>query len=337
MIDIFQKDSQRYALERSIFMTASKARGILSAWWADRYIDTGADLVETWRGTLPDEDMMVIGSVIQHGGVSALPDAFKEVARMTKVMDEARKTFLSIMFTGFIAVLVVLAMLVAIPLFIWPRLQQTFDFLPQEMYGERALSMAHFADVMPGYLGAAICLGLLASAAFRWSLPHWTGPLRAWCDHHLIVYRLARDFRGAMFVSTLSALIRKRTGSNMILADAVQVISREAKPWMQWYCEQILDNIQQGQEQAEVLDVGLLERETLFYLLDITDARGLDEGLQVAGLRTEKSINASVKVRARVLQIALLSAMLLTVGAISGWTTATINEFVDVTKLFYQQ
>ncbi|RMX08161.1 general secretion pathway protein [Corticibacter populi] len=328
MIDIFNQDVERYA---------GKPRGVLSAYWAERYLESGADLVQTWRGTLPEADMMVIGSVVEHGGVGALAQAFKEVARMTRVMDEAGKTFKSIMLVGVLAIALVFVALVAIPAFIWPKLSSTFEFVPPDFYGEKTQAMARFAEAVPGYLigaGVVVAVGMLA---FRWSLPNWRGRLRAWFDQRLIVYRLSRDFRGAMFVSTLAALIRKRTGNSMTLAEGVQAISNEASPWMQWYCAQILDNLQQGHDQVEVLDVGLLDRETLFYLYDIAQARSLDEGLQKAGLRTEGQINGAVRIRARILQITLLAVMLLTMAGIAGWTISTINELVDSTKLVYQQ
>lgn len=332
MHDIFIKDAQRYAPKNYWQKLRPHPRAILSEHWAVKFLDTGADVGATWRGTLPDADMLIIASAAQHGGTGAVPDALKEVARLVRVVEEARSIFLSIIAVAIFAIIVVLASLTSVPAFVWPQIKASFDFVPETLYGPHALALDNFSKVFAAYLGPLAIAILLACIAFNWSLTRWCGKSRQWADK-FIIYRVYRNYRGAMFLSTLSTLVK--SGSGLNLREGIQAIDNQAEPWLKWYCRRIEENIDLGLVDGKLFDVGLMEQDALYYLLDISEAKSLEAGLQLTGRRTERDMGKSIKTRAFILRWGILLISLGIVGWVVFNTFSAIQEMTDAAKMVF--
>ena len=140
--DIFVSDAQRYGTRHH--------RGILSAYWAYRYQELGGDLYETFRDTLPHDDLVLI-RVAQRGGAGALEQTLRDVAALTRVIEQARQTFVSTVAVGLLALLVMCATLLAVPGFTVPRLKQAFGMVPDEFVGALTRHLYALADAVRLY------------------------------------------------------------------------------------------------------------------------------------------------------------------------------------------
>lgn len=329
---VFEKDSERYSSNSLWGKIFPHPRATLSKYWAHKFFDSGANVSETWRGTLPDGDMLIISAATEHGKSGALPEALKEVARLVRIVEEARRIFLSIIAAAVIAVIIVFATLSIIPLIAWPAVKESFDFVPISFYGPHALAMENFSKVYPVYVGPVLISIFLLAYIYKWSLTKWKGKARQWADR-LVIYRVYKTYRGAMFLSTLSTLAKRGSGLN--LREAIESISNEAEPWLKWYCAKIIDNLDLGIQDGKLFDVGLLENDALYYLFDMSEAKELETGLKLTGNRTERDMGKTIKLRAVILRWSLLIASLLVVAIMLFQMLMSIRELNDAAKLVF--
>ncbi|HCN71193.1 MAG TPA: hypothetical protein DIS96_05550, partial [Pusillimonas sp.] len=134
--EIFERDADRYG--------SRTARGCLSAYWARRYQLTGGDVSETWRLHFPASECVVIRAA-QRSGNQPLVKSLHDLAHACRLINSARNMMWSGLLPALIAVLVLLGMTIAMPLFTAPRLQQVFSNLPPEYYGSTAGTLFAFA------------------------------------------------------------------------------------------------------------------------------------------------------------------------------------------------
>jgi hypothetical protein len=319
LINIFESDVQRYA---------GTPRGVLSQHWLERFQENGARLSDAWAGTLPERDLMIL-RVAENTGGDALVQSLRDVARVTSVIDEAAGSFRATVAVGLVGLVIALAMVLAIPFGILPSIKDSFSFVPEELWGAIGTKLLAVGRAVEA-VWPLLVFGVVAAVGWTgWALGNLTGPLRSWLDKHVLIFRLYRDFRGALFLAGLSSMVRYRGGSvgALRLTPAIREISDVAEPWLKWHCEQILENIHQGGALTpECFDTGVLDRETLFYLLDMAETKGLDGGLQMTGKRTESRVVKVINKRAVTIRWVMLGSALLIALAVGLSTMATIFE-----------
>jgi len=322
LIDMFKADAQRYA---------GRPRGALAAYWVEKYEESGADLVAAWTGTVPESDLMVI-RVAQTSGGAALEQALRDVARVSGLIDKAKSEFVSTITAGLMGVALAVGVLAALPLALVPKMKEAFGFVPIDKWGPLGQRLLGLSADVEAY-GLPV-LGVLIALVWvvAWSLPNLIGPFRSWLDEHVLIYKLYRDFRGALCLATASSMVKRRAGvAGMRLQDALEQIAKAAEPWLRWHCERIVENIEQsGGNGPEVFDTGLLEKETFFYLADMVETHGFDTGLQKAGGRTERKAGQVVAKRAEVIRWMLLGLGLVSVMGVAGLAMGVIYEMKTV-------
>lgn len=321
--EVFKSDAKRYA---------GTPRGVLSALWAEAYQENGADLAATWEPDLPVNDVMVI-RVAQESGGTGIVQALRDMARVSRVIDSAVSEMIWTVSTGAIGILVALMGALAVPYFLEPQISKTFESVPQDQWGPTATNYKAFSDlVKAAWLPFVLFFGGLVGL-IKWALPNYIGSWRRWLDEHFLVFSLYRDFRGALFMAVLASLVKRRKGGGegMRLVGALNVLGKSAEAWMHWHISQIVDRINRtGGLNSEVFATGLLDPETLFYMADLVESKGFEEGLEKAGLRTEQRASAIVRKRSIVLRWGLLAVGLVTVIGLTGWSFAVIFEMKDV-------
>ena len=322
LLDVFNADAQRYA---------GMPRGVLSAHWAQRYEECGADLAAAWEGTVPSSELMVI-RVAQSAGNAALSQALRDLARVVGLWEHARSEFVSTVAVGVVGLSMALGVLAALPLMIVPSLRQAFSFVPQERWGSLARELVAFSEQIAAVGPVAVVLLLALVAAVAWSLPAYVGRLRRWLDAHVVFHALYRDIRSALFVCTVASMIRCRPAAGgMGLQEALQRIAFHAEPWLRWHCERSIERIlDHGAQGAEIFDTGVLNDPAMHYLQDIVQARGFEEGLLKAGARIEQRVLTRVRSRAQVLRWTLLLCGLGAVMAVGAWTMGVVFEMKQV-------
>jgi hypothetical protein len=318
ILAIFVRDAGRYA---------GTPRGILSAHWADRFEASGASLKEAWRGTLPAEEVNMIG-VAEKGGAEATIVALRDLARVGEVIRKARLEFMTTISVGLIGVGIAVAMLLALPFFFVPYLKQTFGFVPAEYYGRFARGYFGLAEIIQStwVIILASVVGVLWWVA--WALPNWVGDVRSRIEDRFIVFRLYRDFRGSIFLAMYASLTKSRGGATTTQLDALMMMQEEATPWLRWKIGMMLDRLDaEGGLDATMLDVGVVDKTVYYLFSDIFEARGPAAGLMAAGRRSEERATTTIAARAKVLRWTSLFGALFVVVILLSWQNAVVYEF----------
>jgi hypothetical protein len=338
--DFFEDDANRYATDES-GRTKYHPRAVLSAIWAERYSQHAGDLGLVFEGTLPDEDVALI-RIGQESGSDALAETFRDLARISGIIQKAKENFLTTIFVGLIGVALVVLDLIALPTYIAPTILSFVSNLPKDMYPPVAKSFFGFSD----FLEANLILILLAIAsgiwAVNWSLPNYVGPWRATLDRFL-VWRLYRDFQGALFVAVLATIIKFRGGSSVSLDGALEQLKLTASPYLRQHINRMMDNrthmsqggMSDGEAVTRTLDTGLIDRETMWYLLDVQEGAGIAAGLQRTGAKIEGPIMKRIVARALVVRWALLLFGLLVSLGVAVWSRQVVSAMIQALKNFY--
>lgn len=322
---IFDDDARRYGRRR--------ARGVLSAHWSHQFQQCGGDLLRTFSGTLPAEDLVPM-AVAQRAGAGALEAALRDLAGATRLADQARAVFTGTVAAGVVALAVAVGAVLAMPFFTVPRLKQVFIAVPEDFWGATArrlfwLSDAVAAHALPVALSVAALAGVLG-----WSLAHLTGAWRARLDDWFI-WRLYRDFQGMRFLALLAVTVRQRGHVDTRLRDALAVQLPGASAWKAWHLDRMIARIDRGHVGASTFETGLLDDDTRWFLADMIDARGMDTALQLARARVEHRTLRIVAARAALLRWTLLLGAVGVLVTLALWHVATIDELRRAMSQFY--
>lgn len=339
-LDFFRKDAARYGVDET-GKEIKSPRSILSTVWADRLENDGS-LSQAFSGTIPAEDEALI-RMAEQAGASAMPSVLRDIARMSLLTQQAKQMFVSVAFVSFVALLILLVLLILTPTLTAPLLKDLFD-LPNEYVpnsAARIYTTAGFLEVM-----LIPIIGAIAAATYWviWSLPNLTGDLRIKLDNYLI-WKLYRNLNGALFLSTLSTMVKRRGNVSQNLLSALQTLSQDAIPWRKWHIDKMIANIE-DQETVNVsdnnmavgqaLNTGMFDRELYFYFIDVLESRGLAEGLNKTAAQVEGPTLKSVQLQSRVFStIVLFFAFVMVIT----WSLAHLlaaRDIVAAIKLFLQ-
>ncbi|MBC2770307.1 general secretion pathway protein [Pusillimonas minor] len=323
--DIFSQDAQRYGVKTT--------RGRLSAQWAAAYPMSGGDLHATWRGVLP-EDELVIVRVAQLAGNVALIDTLHDLAAVQRLVANAREILVNTVTVAVIALLVWVVMMLLVPLFTVPRLVDVFGMLPTEYYGSATRRLFAFSRFSGRWWGWVI-LGVVCAVCWvGWSFSNLVGPVRQWLDRFLI-WRLYRCVATVRMLSVLHVVLVRHEGESTQLRSALAMLRRGANRWQAWHLDQMMRHIDRGWVGARTFDTGLFDRALYWYLQDMVLVRGLVEGLNITKQRLGTQI---LHVVSRQAALARWVMLLWCVGAMLGlgvWHYVAIDELRRGLMIFY--
>ncbi len=322
--DVFEDDARRYGLDT--------VRGRLSRHWAEAYVEAGGDLGEAWSDTLPSGECLLLVCVQEEGG--DLPAALRDLARAVRLAADAWLALVSAAAAGVAAAAVAFVLLCAIPYFSVPRLQQVFQAVPAEDYGRLTRALFALAQGLRQWLVLWLVLLLGLAWLSLWSLPQYTGALRARLDRWLL-WRLYRDFQAIRFLALLAVLVRQHGAADTRLRRALAVQARHAAPWLHGHLLDMLGRIDAGQTGPDIFGTGLLDQDTWWYMADMMDALGMEAGLGQVRQRIELSLLARVRRQASALRWSLLLASVAAVLGITLWHYGAIEELRQGLTNFY--
>lgn len=318
IMQLFENDIERYEGE---------ARGKLCSYWHDVYSENGGNLADAFQGTLPDDEVAIL-RVAQDAGGDALIVALDDVARMAKLSDLAKKETINTLFAGIAGISIAAGMVSAFPIFSTNAIGNAYDFLPMEFYGKNGKRLFAYADWVAAY-GIYIAIALAALTAYvYWTIPNLTNKVREWLDENVVLYRVIRDLRGALFLSTMSTLTRKRGGLMMTLKQSLETFADSARtPWLKWRINQIIDNADEtGALGVNAFETGLISKEMYFFLEDMQKSRGFAEGFEEAGKYVEESLMESLIKRMTFYRWLMLLGALVVTLAMFAWQFQVIYE-----------
>lgn len=337
-VTMFERDAIRYNVDQA-GKPIKTPRGTLSKHWAARIIDTGADLAQTFEGTLPREDIALI-RMGASAGAGALPSTLRDLARISLLVSRAKAIFLKTSFVGVVALVVMIAILIITPTYTVPLLKSTFD-LPLEYMPPIALRLYAFSDFIESYL--LMIVGGVTALVYLliWSLPNYTGRLRPTLDKYLI-WGLYRDLQGALFLAVLSTMVKKRGNISDNLSVALKSMVVNTTPWRRWHINRMIDNLQNldlsnldnSAAITNALNTGIMDRESFFYLIDVQEGQGLAVGLAKAGDRVEGPTLTSVQRQASFISFVMLGSTLTVIAVWVSTHLSVASQIVAALKSF---
>lgn len=318
LLDLFENDMLRYE---------GKPRGLLSAYWHDEYSNNGGNLAQAFQGTFPDDEVAII-RVSQEAGGDALLVALEDVSRMAKLTDTVQRESIGTLMAGIIAIILAAAMLTAFPIFSIGAISNAYDFLPMDYWGSNGKSLFAYARWVEKF-GIYVGLGLMLIIVYiYWTISNLTSPIRSWLDENIVLYRVIRDLKGALFLSTMSTLTRKRSGLMFTTKQSLTIFSESAtSPWLKWRINQIIDGADaSGAIGVESFNTGFISREMFFFLEDMQKARGFAAGFEETGRYVEVNILASIIKKMTFYRWSLLISALIVTLTMFVWQFKVIYE-----------
>jgi type II secretory pathway component PulF len=326
-ITLFERDAQRYQNE---------PRGVLCAYWRDTYMNNGASLADAWEGTLPDDELAII-RVAEGAGAGAVMIALKDVARVAALSDKVKSEVIGTLLVSIIGVAIALVMVTIFPVFASAKLQEIYSFIPLDQWGPKGRSFNNYAKGVMDYGLYVIAIFCIVIAYIQWTINNLTGPMRDWLDRKVVLYRVIRDIKGALFLATMSTLTRRRGNVMFTLRDSLTLFGQNARsPWLRWRVDQVVDGIDQtGAIGTDAFNTPLLSREMFFFLRDTQEARGFAEGFVETGHYVETNIIVGLIKRMTFYRVILLLAGVVTVVGVMGWQFGVIYEMKGVMMMYY--
>lgn len=314
--DVFETDARRYGPRHP--------RGRLSAHWMRRFADSGADLGETFAGTLPAEDIAMLRAA-QLAGAGALGQALVDVAATVRLLDAARRGVMGALAGAVVALVVLVVVLLAVPLHTVPTLQAAFAGVPADLQGTRTQALFALADGVQRYLVVVIAAAIGLAVAIGASFAHYIGPGRQTLDRWLW-WRVYRDFHGIRFLALLATLVAPRGNVATPLREALLAQLPGANRWKAWHLNHMLERLDDGVVGARTFDTGLLDVETHWFLDDMVAVHGVTAGLLRTRERIETRLLGQVLRRALALRWAALGSVLSALFGLVFWHYAVVDE-----------
>lgn len=324
---IFDTDADRYE---------GQPRGVLSGFWAAEFMANGGNLAQTFEGTLPDDEVTII-RISQDAGDDALLGALRDVSRVAQLSDKVKSAVFGTLVAAVMGLLMAVIMVTVFPIFASKKLQEIYSFIPLEFWGPKAGGLVRHAERVQNF-GLYVVLGLaLLFTYVQWTMNNLIGSSREWLDQRIVLYRIMRDIKGAMFLATMSTLTRKRGNVMFTLKTSLDVFVQNARSqWLRWRVQQVVDRIDQmGATDVEPFNTNLLSREMFYFLRDTAETRGFADGFEETGRYVEGTVVGDVLMRLQIYRWLLLMVAVLTVIGVVGWTLAVPYEMKGVMQTYF--
>jgi hypothetical protein len=322
ILNILDGDAQRYG---------RSARGVLSAYWAHKIVETG-NIGKTLHGTLPPKEVAEFVS-LQGQDQAVLSSGLRDMASLVRLNSKLRWILITTLLTSLIAVIVLwLVVMVALPYVTAPMIVDTLPAVPRAYLSASTHAFFDLAEWIR-QKGIRLWFGaLVVGIAFKLSFSYLDGPIRRFLDRWG-PYRLYRDVQGIGVISTAATAVKPRTGKTMQLREAIELQFDGASRWLTGRLQAIQHRLEDSKSGAQVFDVGLMDRETYWYLEDLAGTQGLDAALQKTRVRMESVVLKHVETRAKVLRWVILILAVLAMAGILGWHQSVLWDMQNAALL----
>lgn len=322
---IFEQDARRYG--------ALTVRGRLSQRWALAYQVTGGDLYATWLGCMPQAELSLI-RVAQFSGSTAFTRALGNLAEAVELERRARRIVSATLWSALLSLAVVLAMVLSVPWYTVPQLQQVFGAVPPEYYAALTRALFGFSALVHKAWALVVIFSLAGFAVLLWSLPNFTGRLRESLDQ-CFVWRIYRSVHAVHCLALITIALARSDSASTQLRTALLMQRMGASPWLGWHLDAMLARVDAGLTGAETFDTGLLDRDLYWFFSDMAAAHGLAQGLVLLRQRLKDRVLDTVAARARAIRWAVLLSCLTALIGMALWHYAVIDELRRSLMFFY--
>lgn len=317
LIDIFQSDVDRYG---------RSSRAKLSAHWIKQFKNGGGSLQRTFAGTLPDEDVAVLDTLLKSGGEKALDGALRDIAENSELISKARMMMVTTTLTSVICLAVTTALVILVPSYTVPKIIDAFSMLPIDQYPGSARDLVEFASYVENFKGMIISAIIFICALVTFSLSRITGKPRLLLDKYGLVWGLYRDFQSIRFLSTLAALVRESDKTAVNLKPALQMQLTGASRWKRYHLSRILAMVSRGNVGPEIFTTGIMDKTMQWYIADLVESLGLSEALQYVKVRLKDRVLKKISRQSSFLSWAIMALSISVSIYLLGWHMSSIDD-----------
>jgi type II secretory pathway component PulF len=166
----------------------------------------------------------------------ALAHGFDFLSVSVKRVNEMRRSFIDALRSVAIPVVLLCGLIIGIDIYFFPLVEDT---LPRREWPVLTRLVASVAHQMGSILTGLVFAMPLLLAAWAWSLPRLTGPLRTAAEHIPLLYTKYRDFQCVIFQVNL-AFLRE---ANVSPRSALEKIESIATPYMRSHVQAMLGKL----------------------------------------------------------------------------------------------
>ena len=316
LLDLLQADAVRHH-QRS-------ARGVLSSWWASKYLTSGANLAETFDGTLPAEDVACL-EMSRQAGQEALVQMLQAMSHRGSALEACRRTFIQTILAGIIALTIALTVLIVLPLFSLTELLHAFSTVDPTLAGPSTRAMTTWVQWLKSY-GVLIPLSSIMAAGWViWSLHGWVGEGRDRLDG-VGIWRFERDRQAIQFLSLTATLVRNLAPYGVSLRTIIEMQLGCAQPWMARHLMKMLSMMDLGVDPLDALNTGLLDEDSWIRLHDVVLGHGLIQGFSRASERVQSLLVSRLSRQAVGLRWVMLIFSVTVVLGVGAWHARVMEE-----------
>lgn len=318
LLSVFQNDAIRHG---------TSARGILSAHWAQQFIE-GGKLSKTFYGTLPTEDVAVIATLQLSGDENALRHGLRDLAQNKALIKKARSMLVVTLGASVLALALVAASVMVVPFIIVPQLIENFSMLPPEYYPETAKSLIEFSTFIQNWW-AAVAIGFVGVLLLcNWSFGNMTGTVRKYFDKYAIAWGVHRDFQGMRFLSHLASMINQGAASKG-LREAIEMQLLGSSKWKRHHIYKMIDMIDSGNVGPEIFMTGMFSKDMEYTMIDLIESRGIEDSLIFVKTKLEDRALAKLSIQASILSWLLMMLSLGVAISLMFWQVGAMDALTD--------
>jgi len=274
-------------------------------------LQAGRALADVMSGWVPDRHIMILRAGEESGAIAKALQSIEFIEKSTARMRGAISN--AVMYPAFIFV-VLFGVLWMFGINLITPMRQ---FAPESVK-EKIAGLGAVTDFVQNYgIYIFIFIGVV-SAIIIWSLPRWTGQLRARFDKYP-PYAWYRVWNGAAFLMSMSALLTAQTP----LSRALSIMEGKASPWLRERIFSARQEVMRGKNLGEALQADelgfpdetivydmiiLAERADVATILDMVSREWLDE--QILTLEAQSTV--------------VRSGGMMLMGGVIGWAFMSI-------------
>lgn len=266
---------------QSIWVLASKngkkpglpTAQILQAWI--NQVKNGKALDVAIQGWVPETDRTVIGAGNESG---KLPEAIENACYLYEGQKKIRNAVIAGVAYPFALFVMVIVFLFIFGIDVIPKFETV---LPRDRWTGLAGQMSSLSDFVQNWMVPTLIGVAALFAVMLWSMPRWTGKARVKLER-FPPYSLYKLVTGSGFLLSMAAL----TSAGVKQTNALRIMMRDAKPWMQERLSRTLYFVNEGQNLGEALYLTGLQfpdPETVNDLRTYAPLTGFDEMLMRLG------------------------------------------------------
>lgn len=271
----------------------------LYAIWRDRA--SSKNLRQSWEGTIPNEDLIVISA----GEKGDLAGTLRFLARVVTLQQQTRSAIVGAVTLPIFMSVLLAAIQLGVAYGMMPIMTEVMPPEHFPLIGAGLYVMSGFvAAWWPLLYGLPVALVVAVSL----SLSRWTGPMRRRFDS-FGPYAVYRDVRAGELLVALAAL----TGAKTSVFDAVSLLMSGASPWMRSHLLRMRASLKSESSMIKAMDTGIFNEEIFDRLVEYSGRTNFDVGIRKIGLMTVEEVAERVKQRSATLRSALLALVGLTI------------------------